>query len=101
MDSIYVVAFYSDKILFPGGPESFTGLPGMILGIAIPRLHTTWFATTVTPGEVKEEELKSPTRGKKITEKEYQELVEVIKLKMKELQQFIKTPEHYIWQTLL
>jgi len=101
MDSIYVVAFYSDKILFPGGPESFTGLPGMILGVAIPRLHTTWFATKVTPGEVKEEELKPPTKGKMINEKEYQELVKEIKFKLKEFKGFMKIPEHYIWQTLL
>jgi len=101
LDSIYVVAFYSDKILFPGGPESFTGLPGMILGVAIPRLHTTWFATKVTPGEVKDEELKPPTRGKKITVKEYQELVKEIKFKFKEFYGLIKTPEHFIWQTLL
>lgn len=46
-DSIYVVAFYAEEILAPGGPESFHGLPGMILGLAIPRLNTTWFATKV------------------------------------------------------
>ncbi|MFY8003284.1 MAG: GLPGLI family protein [Chitinophagaceae bacterium] len=47
-DSVYVVAFYTDQIIPSGGPESFGGLPGMILGLAVPRLHTTWFATTVT-----------------------------------------------------
>src|SRR5581483_6524816 len=31
LDSIYVVAFYTDAIITPGGPESFMGLPGMIL----------------------------------------------------------------------
>jgi GLPGLI family protein len=36
MDSIYVVAFYTDEIVTPGGPESFCGLPGMILGVALP-----------------------------------------------------------------
>lgn len=46
-DSVYVVAFYTDEIPVSGGPESFEGLPGMILGIAIPRLHTTWFATKI------------------------------------------------------
>jgi GLPGLI family protein len=47
-DSVYVVAFYADEIPVSGGPESFNGLPGMILGLVIPRLHTTWFATKVT-----------------------------------------------------
>src|SRR5580658_4601403 len=39
MDSIYIVAFYTDEILTTGGPESFTGLPGMILGVALPHEH--------------------------------------------------------------
>lgn len=47
-DSVVVVAFYSDQILASGGPEGFNGLPGMILGLAIPRLYTTWFATKVS-----------------------------------------------------
>lgn len=47
MDSVYVVAFYCPEIVPQGGPEIFNGLPGMILGLAIPRLYTTWFATKV------------------------------------------------------
>ncbi|MEO6851935.1 MAG: GLPGLI family protein, partial [Mucilaginibacter sp.] len=31
LDSVYVVAFYTDRIPVSGGPESFGGLPGMIL----------------------------------------------------------------------
>lgn len=46
-DSVVVVAFYTDQILVSGGPEGFNGLPGMILGLAIPRIYTTWFATNV------------------------------------------------------
>lgn len=44
-DSVVVVAFYTDQIPVLGGPENFNGLPGMILGIAIPRLALTIFAT--------------------------------------------------------
>jgi|GEM_PF-4661083 len=47
LDSVYIIAFYTDQILTNGGPESFCGLPCMILGIAIPRIYTTWFATSV------------------------------------------------------
>lgn len=47
-DSIYVVAFFSEEILTEGGPECFNGLPGMILGVALPNEHITWFATSVT-----------------------------------------------------
>jgi GLPGLI family protein len=46
-DSVVVVAYYSDQIIASGGPEGFNGLPGMILGLAVPRLYTTWFATNV------------------------------------------------------
>jgi GLPGLI family protein len=44
-DSVVVVAFYTDEITVRGGPEQFHGLPGMILGIAVPRLSMTIFAT--------------------------------------------------------
>jgi len=46
-DTIAVFAFYTDEIMVTGGPEGINGLPGMILGVGIPRLHTTWFATKV------------------------------------------------------
>src|SRR5687767_13092801 len=46
-DTITVFAFYTDEILINAGPESVNGLPGMILGLGMPRIHTTWFATKV------------------------------------------------------
>lgn len=52
MDSIYIVAFYTNEILPAGGPESFVGLPGMILGLALPHEHITWFAQEVYTTEV-------------------------------------------------
>lgn len=61
-DSVYVVAFYTDQIPVSSGPESFSGLPGLILGLAIPRLYTTWFATklelTEPAGSIAEPKLK-------------------------------------------
>ena len=48
LDSVYVVAYYTIQIPFSGGPESFTGLPGTILGLALPHENMTWFATKVT-----------------------------------------------------
>lgn len=64
MDSVYVVAFYSTEIVPQGGPEMFGGLPGMILGMAIPRCYTTWFATKVQL-EVDEKKLVAPAPSKK------------------------------------
>lgn len=47
MDSVYVIAFYTDAIPVSGGPELFNGLPGMIMGIVVPRMNITLFATKV------------------------------------------------------
>jgi hypothetical protein len=46
-DSVVVVAFYTDEITPSTGPLGFNGLPGTILGFAIPRLYLTLFATRV------------------------------------------------------
>jgi len=46
-DSIYVVAYYAAEIPVSGGPESINGLPGMILGLAVPSQHVSYFATKV------------------------------------------------------
>ncbi len=73
MDSIYVVAFYTDEIITAGGPESFTGLPGMILGVAIPHEHITWFATKLFTVPVKETDFKIPNKGKKINNAAFKE----------------------------
>jgi GLPGLI family protein len=71
MDSIVVIAFYTDEITTNGGPESFCGLPGMIMGLAIPRLHTTWYATKLQLVEVTGKDLETPKKGKKFTGNEY------------------------------
>jgi GLPGLI family protein len=60
-DSVYVVAFYCPEIIPQGGPEFFAGLPGMILGLAIPRFYTTWFATRVELASLDEANVVPPT----------------------------------------
>jgi GLPGLI family protein len=47
MDDVYVFAFYTDDITISGGPCSINGLPGMILGLSIPRLYTSFIATKI------------------------------------------------------
>ena len=80
MDSVYVIAFYTDQIVTPGGPESFSGLPGMILGIAIPRINTTWFATKLEVTPLAPTDIAPPAKGKKMTGDEFQKkLNEVMK----------------------
>lgn len=62
--AVYVVAFYTDKIWVSGGPESFGGLPGMILGVVLPHLNVTWYAKKVTPVAVLPAAIQPPQKGK-------------------------------------
>ena len=79
-DSVYVVAFYTEDIVVSGGPEMFGGLPGMIMELAIPRLHTTWTADKVELVAPKETDFVIADKGKKVTEKElYESLIESFK----------------------
>lgn len=94
-DSVYVVAFYTDEILVSGGPESFNGLPGMILGLAIPRLYTTWFATKVQLIDPKDSDLAVPTRGKKVNHKALEATLQ------KSLKDWGKEGQRNIWWVML
>lgn len=66
MDSVYVIAFYTDAIPVSSGPELFNGLPGMIMGVVIPRMNLTFFATKVET-QVPDSKVfvVKPTRGSK------------------------------------
>ncbi len=64
MDSVYVFAFYTDEITITGGPCSVSGLPGMILGLSIPRLYTSYIATKVSVNNINVANIK-PTTAKK------------------------------------
>ncbi len=70
LDSIYVVAFYTDKIPVSGGPESFNGLPGMILEVAVPNEHVTWLATKVSGMDVPAPTIVPPKKGKIVNNKQ-------------------------------
>lgn len=65
-DTVAVFAFYTDELMISGGPEGIHGLPGMILGMAIPRLHTTWFATKVQVVDINTKALAPANKGKKV-----------------------------------
>ncbi len=77
LDSVYLVAFYTDKIWFSGGPEAFTGLPGMILKLAIPHENIIWTATKVTAQTVSAGAIVPPKKGTNITPKQLLEKLKV------------------------
>lgn len=64
-DSVYVFAFYTDEITISGGPMGIHGLPGMILGITIPRMYTSWIATKLEINGVNTSIIAAPQKGKK------------------------------------
>ena len=64
-DSVYIFAFYTDEITAPGGPMSISGLPGMILGLTIPRMYTSWIATKLEVNGVNTAIIAPPAKGKK------------------------------------
>ena len=76
-DSVYVVAFYCPEIIPQSGPEFFSGLPGMILGVAIPRYYTTWFATKIEIANIDESKIVPPVvkKSKQYTKRELAEIL--------------------------
>lgn len=74
-DSVYVFAFYTDEITVSGGPMSLHGLPGMIMGITIPRMYCSWVATKLEVNGVNYSKVTAPTKGKKKKATDLQETV--------------------------
>ncbi len=71
LDSIYAVAFFTYEIPISGGPEYFSGLPGMILGVALPHENVSWFAVRVTDISVPSASVQGPTKGKIVNLKDF------------------------------
>ena len=76
MDSVYVFAFYTDEITISGGPCSINGLPGMIMGVTIPRLYMSILATKLTVTDVKESTIKPIAVKKYYTNKEIKTMLD-------------------------
>jgi GLPGLI family protein len=75
LDSIYVVAFYTNEIHVSGGPEQFSGLPGMILQVAVPHENVIWRATKVTDVPVPATAIVPPKKGKASNNKQLHDTI--------------------------
>ena len=75
-DSVYVFAYYTDDIAISSGPMNLHGLPGAILGVTVPRLFTSWIATSVTLNTPEAKLLNPPTKGKKMKDDEIKKAME-------------------------
>ena len=78
LDSVWVVAYYTDKIWMSGGPESFSGLPGMILKVALPNFNVIWTATKVTLDPVPDTKIIAPKKGGVVNTKQLNEKLKVL-----------------------
>ena len=94
-DSVYIVAFYTDEITVSSGPESFGGLPGMILGLAVPRLQITWFATKVELKEPAPAILAPKQKGKTVTWNMYEKDLS------KAISDWGKEGAKFLWNSML
>jgi GLPGLI family protein len=101
-DSVYVFAFYTDEIMISGGPCTINGLPGMILGMTIPRLFTSWIATKVMINEVNEAAIKPSSTKKAFPNKEFRNLLAE---RSKDWEEYYKDDKsvinRFLWNALL
>lgn len=70
LDSVYVVAFYTDQIPVSAGPGAVHGLPGMILGLVIPEQHYNIYATKVSVAQAEIKTVTGRKKDKPMTRKE-------------------------------
>ena len=80
-DSVYIFAYYSEELMISGGPASINGLPGLILGLTIPRMYTSYVATKISVNDVPVNIIKPFTAKKTIT---YEGLKNDISSRMKD-----------------
>ncbi len=74
-DSVYIFAFYTEEITYSGGPCSINGLPGLIMGLTIPRLYTSWIATKLEVTGINEKNIKPATAKKPMNMPAFQKLL--------------------------
>jgi GLPGLI family protein len=75
LDSVYIIAFYCDEILSRGGPLSFHNLPGAILGLVIPRMNLTYFATSIELTGPTKEQLDPPSASPQLNYESFKTLI--------------------------
>ena len=82
---ISVVAWYTLDIPVNNGPGDYWGLPGLILEISDD--NTQIFCTKIVLNPKEKEDLKEPTKGKVVTQQEYDLIVEEKTKEMRERMQ--------------
>ena len=68
-----ITAWYTPQIPINQGPGEYWGLPGLILEVSAGNTVILCSKIVMNPGE--KEEIKAPSKGKKVTQAEYSEIV--------------------------
>lgn len=79
---IVITAWYSPEIPVNQGPENYWGLPGLILEVNDGK--TSILCSKIVMNTKEKVEIKAPSKGKEVTQKEYDEIV---KNKMEEMRE--------------
>jgi GLPGLI family protein len=82
IELVPVIAWYSMDIPVSHGPGDYWGLPGLILEINAGNTHILCTKIVLNPKE--KADLSEPSKGKVVTQKEYDE---ILKVKMKEMRE--------------
>lgn len=80
-----ITAWYSPEIPVNQGPENYWGLPGLILEVNDGK--TTILCSKIVLNTKDKVDIKAPTKGKEVTQKEFDETV---KKKMEEMQEMFR-----------
>lgn len=70
---VTVTAWYTPEIPISQGPGEYWGLPGLILEVSADR--TTILCSRIVMNPSDKEAIKAPSKGKEVTQKEYNEIV--------------------------
>ena len=70
----FVVAWFTSQIPVQVGPSIYHGLPGAILMVSIDEGDIEFKATNVDLKKLEEGTIKAPSKGKKVTEEEYNKI---------------------------
>jgi GLPGLI family protein len=69
-----LTAWFTPEIAIPTGPDSFTGLPGLILALETESKDMIIEATKIEMGNIDRKDIKKPKKGKKVTNKEFEKI---------------------------
>ena len=82
VDEILVKAWFTPEIAVPSGPANYLNLPGLILEVDKKSGDNVIRATQIAFKDVNAKDMKKPSKGKKVSDEEFQAIVEE---KMKEM----------------